>query len=230
MKKTLLFILLVCLSNMARAQAPTFSVNARDGSETYAYNISGNSNAFGKFSLNNNVSLNQTGSVAREIETIIKKVNDNFNGVNALQKANDDYSIRYAEFVLPLVKAVQELTVLLDEQHKEIIALKKQIAANGTEVDKSDILARKDRVARLSQNYVNKFSTETEIGVSLPEMTTNANLIFYTLEGKQLRLLHLYNRGDFTVKIDRNELTRGICFYALMIDGKMIDSKQLLTK
>jgi hypothetical protein len=50
------------------------------------------------------------------------------------------------------------------------------------------------------------------------------------LEGKQLKLLHLYNRGDFTVKIDRNDLTRGVCFYALMIDGKIIDSKQFLVK
>ncbi|HZB14301.1 MAG TPA: hypothetical protein VE467_14775 [Chryseolinea sp.] len=230
MTKTCLFILLVCLSNMSRAQAPTLYFNPNDGSETYAYNSSGNINAFGKFSLNNNVSVNQTASVAQEIETIIKKVNDNFNSVNASQDANDQYNIRNAQFVVSLAKAVQEVTVLLDEQRKEIIALKKQIAAIDSKDLTADKIAASNQIVSLSQNYSNPSSTETEIGVSLPKNITNANLVFYTLEGKQLRLLHLYNRGDFTVKIDRNELTRGLCFYALMIDGKIIDSKQLLAK
>ena len=216
MTKNCLFILLVCLPNMSRAQAATLHFNPNDGSETYAYNSSGN--------------VNQTGSVAQEIETIIKKVNDNLNSVNASQDVNDQYNIRNAEFVVPLLKAVQELTVLRDEQEKEIIALKKQIAATASKDLTGDKIAGSNQIAWLSQNYSNPSSKETEIGVSLPKNITNANLVFYTLEGKQLRLLHLYNRGDFSVKIDRNELTRGICFYALMIDGKMIDSKQLLTK
>ena len=231
MTKNCLFILLVCLSNVARGQAPTVHFNPVGGSDAYASNASGTySTAFGKVHQNNNTAGNQAGSVAPEIEAIIQNVKYNFNGVSAPPNTNDQYSTRYAEFVLPLVNAAQKLTVLLDEKNKEINALKKQIAATGTEAGTGHKIAGSNRIAWLSQNLPNPSSAETDIAVSLPENTTNANLVFYTLEGKQLKLLHLYNRGDFTVTVDRNDLTRGICFYALMIEGKIIDSKQLLVK
>jgi hypothetical protein len=171
--------------------------------------------------------LRQTGFVAQEVEAIVKKGNYSFNGVKAPQNANDHYSIRYAEFVVPLVKAVQELTVMVNEQGKAIVALNKQLESANQAVDPGQTPST-GTVAALYQNHPNPFSTETEIEVTLPENTVNANLIFYTVEGKQLKILHLYNRGDFTVKVDSNELTRGICFYALMVEGKMIDSKRLL--
>ncbi|HEX6226872.1 MAG TPA: tail fiber domain-containing protein [Chryseolinea sp.] len=175
-----------------------------------------------------NPEVRQTGFVAQEVEELVKKKEYSFNGVKAPQNASDHYSIRYAEFVVPLVKAVQELAAMVEGQRKEILALKIQIDAerlkNGTT---SEATATPQR-AVLYQNHPNPFSTETEIGVSLPDNTENANLVFYTVDGKQLKLLHLFNRGDFTVKVDSNELTRGICFYALIVEGKIIDSKRLL--
>ena len=88
----------------------------------------------------------------------------------------------------------------------------------------------KGQGAMLYQNTPNPFSTETEIAVSLPDDIQNANLIFYTMEGKQLKVLPLSSRGDFSVKVQVGELgnSNGICMYALMADGKIIDSKRLL--
>jgi hypothetical protein len=172
--------------------------------------------------------VRQTGFVAQEVEALIKKGNYSFNAVVAPQSENDNYSIRYAEFVVPLVKAVQELTTKLNEQEKEIAALKKQMNVDGV---KGKIESpTKGLGAMLYQNAPNPFSTETEIGVSLPEDIQNANLIFYTLDGKQLKVIPLSNRGDFSVKVQVSELnnTNGICMYALMADGKIIDSKRLL--
>jgi trimeric autotransporter adhesin len=174
--------------------------------------------------------VRQSGFVAQEVEAIIKKGNYSINAVNAPQNANDHYSIRYAEFVVPLVKAVQELTAKLDEQGREITALKKQLRTAGNKAGSTSEISTTSAGPVLYQNHPNPFSTETEIEVSLPENVTNANLVFYTLEGKQLKVLHLFNRGDFTVKVDSNELSRGMCFYALMVDGEIIDSKRLLVK
>jgi hypothetical protein len=53
--------------------------------------------------------VRQTGFVAQEVEAIVRKSGYVFGGVEAPQNENDHYSIRYAEFVVPLVKAVQEL-------------------------------------------------------------------------------------------------------------------------
>lgn len=127
-----------------------------------------------------------------------------------------------------LVKALQDLTALVEEQRKEILSLKIQIdAAHVKNTATSERTSNLHR-AVLYQNRRSAFSTETEIDVSLPDNTEYANLVFYTVDGKQLRLLHLFNRGNFTVKVDRLELTRGKCFYALMVEGKIIDSKPLL--
>jgi hypothetical protein len=45
-----------------------------------------------------------------------------------------------------------------------------------------------------------------------------------------LKVLPLSSRGDFTVKVHVSELNNnnGVCMYALMADGKIIDSKRLL--
>jgi hypothetical protein len=172
--------------------------------------------------------VRQTGFVAQEVEALVKKGNYSFDGVVAPQNDHDNYSIRYAEFVVPLVKAVQELTTKLDEQAKEIETLKKQLNVDGGK-GKIEYPA-KGQGAMLYQNAPNPFSTETEIGVSLPSDIQNANLIFYTIDGKQLKVLPLSNRGDFSVKVQVSELNNnnGVCMYALMADGKIIDSKRLL--
>src|SRR5439155_4603107 len=51
-----------------------------------------------------------TGFVAQEVEKAAKELNYDFSGVDAAKNDKDLYGLRYAEFVVPLVKAVQELS------------------------------------------------------------------------------------------------------------------------
>jgi trimeric autotransporter adhesin len=46
-------------------------------------------------------------------------LNFNFSGVDAPKNENDVYSLRYSEFVVPLVKAVQEQQQQIDTLKKE---------------------------------------------------------------------------------------------------------------
>ena len=172
--------------------------------------------------------MRQTGFVAQEVEIIIKKGNYSFNAVKAPQNDKDHYSIRYAEFVVPLVKAVQELTAKLEEQAKEIKALKKQLGSIKLNSDNALENMATGQSAALYQNNPNPFSNDTEIAVSLSDDIREAKLIFYTPEGKQLKVLPLLSRGEFSVSVNGSELGQGICIYALMVDGKIIDSKRLL--
>ena len=55
--------------------------------------------------------------MAQEVEQAAESVGYDFSGVDAPQHESDNYSLRYAEFVVPLVKAVQEL----DEKNEELI-------------------------------------------------------------------------------------------------------------
>jgi hypothetical protein len=69
--------------------------------------------------------ITQTGFIAQEVKQAAEDVNYDFSGVVAPKSEEGLYSIRYAEFVVPLVKAVQELNAVNEEQkiiYKELKA------------------------------------------------------------------------------------------------------------
>ena len=51
----------------------------------------------------------QTGFIAQEVELAAKKLGYDFSGVDAPKNDKDNYGLRYSEFVVPLVKAMQEM-------------------------------------------------------------------------------------------------------------------------
>ena len=74
-----------------------------------------------------------TGFIAQDVEVAAKKIGYDFSGVDAPKNENDFYGLRYAEFVVPLVKAAQELDQkneslanLVNIQQQSIEMLKKQ--------------------------------------------------------------------------------------------------------
>jgi hypothetical protein len=72
-------------------------------------------------------SIRHTGFIAQEVEKVAKELGFNFSGVDTPKNEKDIYGIRYAEFVVPLVKAVQELNLKSEEQLKMINDLKKKL-------------------------------------------------------------------------------------------------------
>ena len=69
----------------------------------------------------------QTGFIAQDVEKAASDCGFEFSGVDAPKNENDYYGLRYAEFVVPLVKAVQEQQTTIDNQQKEIESLKSEI-------------------------------------------------------------------------------------------------------
>ena len=71
--------------------------------------------------------ITYTGFIAQEVEEAANEMNYNFSGVVAPQNDTDHYAIRYAEFVVPLVKATQEQQEELETLKREIAELKQMI-------------------------------------------------------------------------------------------------------
>jgi len=67
-----------------------------------------------------------TGFVAQEVEQAARSLNYDFSGVDAARNDKDLYSLRYGDFVTPLIKAVQELAGKNDELKKANELLMKQ--------------------------------------------------------------------------------------------------------
>ena len=67
-----------------------------------------------------NTSYRHTGFIAQEVERSATALGFNFSGVDKPDQPDKLYGLRYAEFVVPLVKAVQELSKENDELLKRI--------------------------------------------------------------------------------------------------------------
>ncbi len=73
--------------------------------------------------------IRQSGFMAQEVEQAAKAIDYNFSGVIKPANEKDQYKMSYSDFVVPLVKAVQEQQKQLTEQQKQIEELKKLVEA-----------------------------------------------------------------------------------------------------
>ncbi|MBE9480181.1 MAG: tail fiber domain-containing protein [Bacteroidetes bacterium] len=68
----------------------------------------------------------QTGFIAQEVEQTAQSLGYNFSGVDAPKNETGHYGLRYAEFVVPLVKAIQEQQKMIEELKARIEELEKK--------------------------------------------------------------------------------------------------------
>ncbi|MBN2730221.1 MAG: tail fiber domain-containing protein [Bacteroidales bacterium] len=61
-----------------------------------------------------------SGFIAQDVEKAAQSIGYDFSGIDAPQNDKSHYGLRYAEFVVPLVKATQEQQVIIEEQKVEI--------------------------------------------------------------------------------------------------------------
>ncbi len=170
----------------------------------------------------------QIGFVAQEVEQLIKENGYEFTGVDVPENEKDHYAIRYAEFVVPLVKAVQELSAMFEEQQKTIKKQQRIIE----ELSKSGVRNNDDITisngVKLYQNTPNPFTMDTKIGMNIPESIGNAELLIMNMEGKMIKTLPVLQRGKTLVLIHGGQLEAGMYIYTIIADGEAVNSKRMI--
>jgi len=73
--------------------------------------------------------IRQSGFIAQEVEQTAMEVGYDFSGVDAPKNENDYYGLRYAEFVVPLVKGMQEQQQLIEQLQQQNNELLKRLEA-----------------------------------------------------------------------------------------------------
>ncbi len=173
--------------------------------------------------------VRQTGLVAQEVEAVLKNSNQTFSGLVAPQNEKDHYSIRYSDFVVPLIKAVQELSSQMQAQNKKIDSLHTVISALKNQANTGKAT---DRVtegdAILNQNFPNPFTVDTEITMTVPTAAQQASLIIYNLQGTQLKSIAITGRGNVSTKIIAGEMSAGMYLYSLIVDNQLVDTKRMI--
>ena len=89
----------------------------------------------------------RTGFVAQEVEEAAKKIGYAFSGLDKPENENTPYGLRYSEFVVPLVKAVQELSAKNDELQKQNDTQEKIISNLQKQIDELKAIIQVDRVS-----------------------------------------------------------------------------------
>ena len=69
-------------------------------------------------------SIRQSGFVAQDVEKAMIQTGYDFNGLHKPANENDNYSLAYSLFVVPLVKGMQEQQKMIEQQAKELTSLK----------------------------------------------------------------------------------------------------------
>lgn len=82
---------------------------------------------------------------------------------------------------------------------------------------------------KLYQNFPNPFNPSTSIRFDLP-FTGNVSLKIYDQLGKEIKILAagVKNIGSYEINFEASDLSSGIYFYSLEIDGNKIDTKKMI--
>jgi hypothetical protein len=140
-----------------------------------------------------------TGFIAQDVEKAAKEIGYDFSGVDVPKNDKDLYGLRYADFVVPLVKAVQELNTQNDSLISENSEMKSAIANLQSEMQKlkAMIVSKQSTagkvqsaiasVASLQQNVPNPFNHATTINYTLPQTYASAKIIATDKSGKVLK-------------------------------------------
>jgi hypothetical protein len=71
----------------------------------------------------------RTGFLAQDVEAICKELGFDFDAVHVPKNENDHYSLSYSQFIMPLVKAVQEQQEMIEQQKAENATLQAKLEA-----------------------------------------------------------------------------------------------------
>ena len=162
--------------------------------------------------------------------------------------------MRYSEFVVPLVKAVQELSVINDKKDSIIANLNSKV--NNLQSQLNGILTKRKSLEQiqqqccagstgnsssittqsvimddgilLEQNIPNPFTYTTSIGYTLPQKFTHAQIIITDKTGKTLQVKDISGSGKGKLNVDASMLASGAYNYSLFIGGKLIGTKQMI--
>lgn len=151
----------------------------------------------------------------------------------------DQYLLNYSGFGVIAIKGIQELMKQNDSLKSEIENLKSEVAQIKTMLQKGDqstgagaglnaTISTSLTNASLGQNVPNPFVNSTAINYTLPQKFSKANLLVADRSGKTIKQINLTGTGKGRVNVDASLLLPGTYNYSLIVDGKTIDSKQMI--
>lgn len=163
------------------------------------------------------------GLLAQEVELIYPElVNIGLNG---------NKSVNYIGLIPVLIEALKEQQKQLVDQQQQIVTQEENLAeliSSIADKNTTGITSIQKGNASLKQNRPNPFNEQTAIGFYLPETVSKAMLNIFDLTGKQVKSFEVVQRLEGEVTVFANELQPGMYTYALIADGRIVDTRSMI--
>ncbi len=169
--------------------------------------------------------ITYTGFIAQEVEQAANEMNYNFSGVVKPQNDADHYAIRYAEFVVPLVKATQEQQDELESLKSEIAELK-VLVSQLTSSERSTTVQNDDR--SLVKCFPNPSTGKINVAIeNKNESTVDVSVI--NAKG-QVIYTNATNVRNAQIEINLSNQPAGQYIIQTVIDGVFFQNKVMIQK
>jgi hypothetical protein len=142
----------------------------------------------------------------------------------------DVYTMNYSQFGVLAIKGIQELAPVIEEQKEKIASLEERLTklesviASLTETKNVNI-SDANTNASLEQNKPNPFNNNTIIRYNISKGATG-KINIYNQTGKIVKTVDANESGQ--LNLSAQNLIAGTYTYSLMINGKIISSKQMI--
>ncbi|MBC8172263.1 MAG: tail fiber domain-containing protein, partial [Chitinophagales bacterium] len=180
-----------------------------------------------------------TGFIAQDVEAAAIESGYDFSGIDKPQNESSLYGLRYAEFVVPLVKAVQELSAennAIRKTNEELMIrlekLEQVTVINAASLQEQQtlqtvVVTTENNIPLLWQNAPNPFTGRTNIQYYVPENVSSSYIIISAQNGNVIFSFQTAT-GYGSVELNASVLPPGAYQYSLMVNGQVADTKQML--
>ena len=192
-------------------------LNALDNLDAVTYNLKNKAVRTNKASMNDG--SERYGFLAQNVKEVFPEL---------VHTDKSGYmSVDYIGLIPILVQSIKELRAELAEVKAEKLDETNPMMLTAQQSGLNELEASLG-AAKLYQNAPNPWSSETVIRYSLPQSVTSAFIYIYDMQGAQLKSIPATGRGESQVTITARDLKAGMYLYALVADGSLIDSKQMI--
>ena len=175
--------------------------------------------AYDKFCAENENGSERFGFLAQNVKEVFPEL---------VHTDNTGYMyVDYIGLIPILVQSINELKAKVEELTAEKSDEETPLMGAPHQASQSELEASLG-AAKLYQNAPNPWSSETVIRYSLPQNVAKADIYIYDMQGAQLKCIPAQGRGESQVILTARDLKAGMYLYALVADGALVDSKQMI--
>lgn len=157
------------------------------------------------------------GLIAQEVQKVLPEL---------VHENEDGYlSVNYVEMIPLLIRSIQELNAKVEEQAQLIEQLRG--LSHAPQRENVNGVNMQTNTYFLAQNTPNPFSETTYINYAIPHEYISAYISLIDGAGKNIATYNL-STNNGVVEIKGYSLQAGTYFYSLVIDGKVVDTKQMI--